>query len=280
MALVVCRSCGKGISDRAKVCPACGEVLVQENEEKRIILCEDCGTEIPKGASDCPNCGCPVEKEEKEVPQKVEVTAVSIPKKRLMKVFAVLIVVAIVVFAGVKIYHQKQQEELQKQQEELERQKSEMLAKYQANYNLAVISMISGAGDAEEIGNLTKQVWYNTIYKKNDSKTDKYTKKFGYFESDFNTALNRLFSDETVIKQMSDIKDNQLMVSDLMKELINPPAEKEEAYKAIKDLYDAYLAFTNLVISPSGSLQTFSSNFNNLDSEVLNKYNALSLYMN
>ena len=64
-----------------------------------------------------------------------------------------------------------------------------------------------------------------------------------------------------------------------MKELRNPPKEYEDAYAALKDYYDEYLAFTNLVVDPSGSLQTFSNNFNNADSNTLNAYNAMKLYL-
>lgn len=64
-----------------------------------------------------------------------------------------------------------------------------------------------------------------------------------------------------------------------MKEMRNPPDEYEEAYDALSELYDAYVNLTNLVTSPSGSLQTFSTNFNDADSETVNCYNAMSLYL-
>ena len=65
-----------------------------------------------------------------------------------------------------------------------------------------------------------------------------------------------------------------------MKSLRNPPEEFSEAYQSLKTMYDAYISFTNLVTNPSGSLQTFSNNFNDTDSKVLNAYNALKLYLN
>ena len=64
-----------------------------------------------------------------------------------------------------------------------------------------------------------------------------------------------------------------------MKGLKNPPEGYEGAYSLIKDFYSAYTTFTNLIIDPNGSFQTFSSNFNNADSEVLNQYNTMKLYL-
>ena len=64
-----------------------------------------------------------------------------------------------------------------------------------------------------------------------------------------------------------------------MKKLQNPPEEYEEAYQAIKEFYDAYLDLTTLAISPSGNLQTYSNNFNDADTETLNCYTAMKMYI-
>lgn len=63
-----------------------------------------------------------------------------------------------------------------------------------------------------------------------------------------------------------------------MRKMSDPPEEFEDAYEALRELFDAYTEFTNLVINPSGNLQTFTSNFNDADSALLNCYNAMSLY--
>ena len=41
--------------------------------------------------------------------------------------------------------------------------------------------MYFGASDAENCGKLIRDVWYNSIYKESDERTDKYTKYRGYF---------------------------------------------------------------------------------------------------
>lgn len=69
------------------------------------------------------------------------------------------------------------------------------------------------------------------------------------------------------------------MVNSMMKKLKNPPEEYKDAYESISKMYDAYLSLTNLVTDPSGNYQTYSQNFNNADSETLNCYNALKVYL-
>ena len=77
----------------------------------------------------------------------------------------------------------------------------------------------------------------------------------------------------------SSIEDNQETVNALMKKLKNPPDEYKDAYDAVSDLYDAYISLTNCATDPSGSLQTYSSTFNDADTNTLNAYKAMELYL-
>ena len=61
--------------------------------------------------------------------------------------------------------------------------------------------------------------------------------------------------------------------------LKNPPDEYKDAYDAVSDLYDAYISLTNCATDPSGSLQTYSSTFNDADTNTLNAYKAMELYL-
>jgi hypothetical protein len=150
---------------------------------------------------------------------------------------------------------------------------------YKTNVAIISVVMLDGAADAEEAGNLIKSVWYNSIYEEYDYQTDKYTLENGKFVDDFNDALGNLFSDESFEELIVDIENNQNDVAKTMKELKDPPEECEEMYESLKEYYDAYLMLTNLAIDPTGSLTSFSSSFNDADSEVLNCYNALKIYI-
>ena len=269
MAMTTCPNCGEQISDKAKKCVHCGTVLIQEEKK----CCPDCGQELEGGVATCPKCGCPIENavETETVPQKVEVTGVKITKKlKKIIVIAALVISVVLIIAAIGVQTSKKNAaaRAQKQGEE-----------YSTNFNLAALAILSGASDAETCGNLTKQVWYNAIYEESDSTTDKYTKPSGYFVSDFNEALQNLFSDISYKNRITDINENKETVNSLMKKLKNPPEEYKDAYDSITKLYDAYISLTNLATSPTGNLQTFSENFNDADSKTLNCYNALKMYL-
>ncbi|MGN1166865.1 MAG: zinc-ribbon domain-containing protein [Lachnospiraceae bacterium] len=273
MAMTKCPNCGEQVSDKAKKCVHCGMVLLPEEKK----YCQECGAELDEDAEICSKCGCPVENVDKTeiIPQQVEVTGVKIAKKSKK----IIMMVLIVVIAGIAITYGVIQGQKKRAAETAAAEEAKRSEEYSANLELATIAMLSGAGDAETCGNLIKQVWYNAIYQESDSKIDKYTKPKGYYVSDFNDALQNLFSDDSFSSKISGIKENQETVSSLMKQLKNPPDEYEDAYEAISELYDAYLALTNLAIDPSGSLQTFSSNFNDADSEALKCFNAVKMYL-
>ncbi|MBQ7874205.1 MAG: zinc-ribbon domain-containing protein [Oscillospiraceae bacterium] len=272
MALIQCKNCGNEISDKALVCPNCGEKLIEEVKE--VVLCEECGTEIPEDAESCPKCGCPIAKKTNDS-QKVEITGVKIqnsPKTKKYVITAVIavIVIALIAFLGSSISKNNAEKEAERIRQE-----------YAETLEEAVYTMLSGAAGAEEAGNLIKQVWYNAIHEENDSRTDKYTTEngWGYTFVDFNTALSNLMYDSEFMVKLANIENNQATVKTLMKQLTNPPEEYEEAYDALKDFYDAYLQLTNLALDPTGSYNTYSESFNEADTEALKCYEAMGIYV-
>lgn len=270
MALIECPSCGKEMSDKALKCPSCGYENTSQKLEITQTLCSECGHELEDGEDVCPVCGCPVnnEPEEKESLQKVEVASINIPKmskkKKTIIITAIILLVVIAISAVVGIFVANKNSK----------------AKYQENLSLATTTMILGAADAEEAGGLIHDVWYNTIYEKRDTKTDKYTKdKYGSFNDDFNTSLATLMTDEDFQKDLKAIKSNQDLTNSIMKELVNPPEEFDEAYDKLQELYDSYLELTNLAVNPTGSLSSYTSDFNTADSAVSNAYKAMQRYI-
>ena len=140
------------------------------------------------------------------------------------------------------------------------------------------VQAIKGGSAAETLCNITKKVWYNTIYEKKDSSTNKYTRTFdgtGKFHDDFNTSLSLLYADDDVQTIVTGLRSNREVVDGIMKDLQNPPAEFSACYDAADSLYDAYCGLVDLAISPSGSLQTYSANFGEYDSDLVKYYNKL-----
>ena len=271
MAMIVCPHCGEQISEKAKKCVHCGVIFTPEEKK----YCTECGAKLEEGMTECPNCGCPVDDMQgwktDEKPQKVEVTGVKVTKKiKLIIGIAVVLLLAggTIVFGVIQYQKKKAAEEY-----------AQWVEEYYDNLQLATDTMLTGASDAESSANLIKQVWYNAIYEKRDDKTDEYTRPEGYFVSDFNHAISNLYADSSFSSNISSIEDNQDTVKELMKKLKNPPDEYKDAYDAISELYDAYISLTNCATDPSGSLQTYSSTFNDADTNTLNAYKAMELYL-
>ena len=273
MIMNYCPKCGSELKENVKFCAKCGE-RVYQSEPEEVCINEDVpisdnDMEVENQDStllpDMPSDNVP----SKETPQKVEVTGINItiskPKKRTLIIIIICVLVAII--AGIVSYYTYQQKKIKD---------------YEGNLSAATSTMLLGATTAEKAGGLIHDVWYNTIYKKSDTKTDKYTKTtgtWGTFHSDFNDSLQTLFADSEFNKQTDSIEGNQLLVKDLMKKLQNPPKQYEDAYEKIKDFYDVYLEFTNLVINPPGNLQSYTNKFNELDSDTVNAYQAMDLYI-
>lgn len=270
MAMIICPNCGEQISDKAKSCVHCGALF--QPEEKKI--CEECGAELEEEMATCPFCGCPVTESNDvnlDVPQQVEVTGVRMTKrtKKIAVIAGGAIVLIIAVIVGIGLIQKKRAaDQAQKAKKE-----------YATNLNTITYVMLDACSKAEECGNLIKSVWSNAIFKESDDETDEYTKPDGYFVSDFNDALGNLFADFSFKEKLKSVSEKQDTINSLMKQLKNPPEEYKEAYGKMQEFYDAYLTLTNLVTDPSGNLQTYSTSFSKADTEALNCYKALNVYL-
>ena len=151
---------------------------------------------------------------------------------------------------------------------------------YYDNLENAAYKMIDGAANAESAGNLITDVWYNAIMNEYDDDTDKFTLKDGQFVDDFNDALENLFADEAFLENIYEIRDNQDEVLYLMKQLKSPPAKYKEVYSVLKEYYGNYLSMTNMVISPSGSFQSFSDDLTQADKATASSFDKIKLYLN
>lgn len=151
---------------------------------------------------------------------------------------------------------------------------------YYVNMETVSYAMLDGAAKAENVGNLIKSVWYNAIYEERSGETDQYTMKDGMFVDDFNDALSELFVDEKFINSISEIELNQSEVTDLMKQLTNPPKKYEEAYSVLKEYYENYLKLTKIVINLTGSLNSFSEDFYTYDNSSVDAFDKMKLYLN
>ena len=150
---------------------------------------------------------------------------------------------------------------------------------YQAEYNQLVRSMLADAANAEKTANLVLKVWHNAIYKTSDKETDKYTMIDGQFVSDFNVALSNLFKDKEYISNTTNLYTNQQQIKSKMKNMVAPPKGFENAFKALENLYNSYISFTNTVLHCEGSYNSFSEDFIKADDEFNKLFHSAELYI-
>lgn len=285
MAMIECPCCKGQISDRAEQCVHCGTLFIPRKSKR----CVECGNELESGAAMCPKCGCPVTAGSGTImsepsPQLARTTDRQTPgkSKQLLVTLIVLLAVGTASTVGIIQYQMKKAVKevmIRRQQEKAADEAMQRRREYAENLELATYTMLSGAADAETCCNLIQQVWNNAIWEKEDNATDKYTKPDGTFVTDFNEALDNLFSDPDFYTQIDDIMENQETVRSIIKELKNPPEEYKSAYESLSECYDAYLTFTNMAMNPSGSLNSFSTDFSDVDSKFMHCYQVMLFYL-
>lgn len=284
MAIIQCPNCRGQISDRAKKCVRCGTVFTSGKKE----LCAECGAELEDGAAMCFQCGCPVETDVRVMmpvdSRQMGATGSNKVNGETKKITAVVVIVVVLITIAIGILcHQakKVTEEAIRfsQEKEVEAENTRRSQEYAANLQLVTDTMLSGAVDAENCCNLIVEVWNNAIWEKEDDVTDRYTRPDGYFVEDFNEALDNLFADSEFCLQIDSIMENQRTVNSIVGQLKNPPEEYKSAYESLSEYYDAYLTFTNLAINPTGSLNTFSEDFSDADTEFIHCYHLMEFYL-
>jgi chromosome segregation ATPase len=162
---------------------------------------------------------------------------------------------------------------------EAEEKAKQRAADYQNSFNTLVESMLDEGALTENLGNLIIKVWHNAILNTEDEETNKFTKVNGVFVTDFNDALDALFADAEFRKEYLSLSTTQKQIKDEMKEMLNPPEGLDSAFKALENLYNSYISFSNIVLNCSGSLESFSNEFGKADADMIQKYNAAELYL-
>lgn len=133
--------------------------------------------------------------------------------------------------------------------------------------------ILTGAATTEEAVNLMLDVWHSAIFYDDIDEWSADTRE--YYSDDFNTSLALLFASDTWYEYESQIEDCRDQVDGLMRKLNNPPEDCERAYDTLQTLYGQFNSFIGFALSPSGSYQSISSSFAELDTDILSTYQLL-----
>lgn len=214
-----------------------------------LIKCSECNNEVSDTAKNCPKCGAKIVNKIKEEKKK--------KNKSKIIIFGIIVAVLIAISTiTLFIINQKR------------------LSTYKKNYEDIIDKIYDSARKTEDALSLYRKVWYNTIWEEDDIQTDKYTKDAtGEFNDDFNDSLTNLWISSDYSSKINDIKIDSLSeIPSLYKKLKNPPKKMKNAFDDLEELYDAYLSFTDMALNPSGSLNSFTNKYNELDDKVASLY--------
>lgn len=204
-----------------------------------LVKCNECGKEISDKAKKCLNCGC--KRKRKKSPLKIILLIMS-------SIILIGGIIGFIIFSKYK--------------------ENAYIEKYEE-----MIDIIGDTtSDAEDMINLTRKVWYNSIFKEDDETTDKYTITNGKFNDDFNDSLSNLYDDLDFIQKRYDILGNLVKAEELFDEMKHPPLRYKKAHKELEELYDMFYDFCNLAINPSGSLTSYSDETGDLDTKIAKQY--------
>ena len=136
---------------------------------------------------------------------------------------------------------------------------------YADNLDSFLVEVTSGAVEAETQGNLVAAVWYDAIWG-NTSEEDTY--KYVAGAADFDEALENLYLDEDFQAKSATLNDKRNAAYELMLELQEPPDKYKACYDLALELYSQYSMLIDLVTYPTGSYNSYSEKFEELDTQV------------
>lgn len=254
---MLCAKCGNQVRDDASFCSRCGNAFIN-NEDTGSCVSGNSGSELSNVGQNIGQDNDSIVTSEPVLTQTSgevfntfnQSIQSEKPKKSRKKVIITIVVAVLLVWGIVASVIVKNVQNMKAEKE------------YYATLQRVKVSMLSSASDAEKAGNLTKSVWYNTIYEKYDTETDKYTRGYYGFHDDFNTSLAALFSDDDFTELLDGIKVDKAALAIDMKELKDYPEKYETEYEIVMGMYDSYLELTGIVLNPTGSLSTFSEKYN------------------
>lgn len=136
---------------------------------------------------------------------------------------------------------------------------------------------IEGGMLCEDAGNMTKTVWYNSIFKVEDPTTDIYTRYLngtGGFK-DFNESINEYFLNGDYSEKIGSAQANEKFIDIGIKSIKKVPKSLAEQYESAKEVRSAYNKLLNVVDNPTGNIEEFSANFNDADVALSDACNEL-----
>lgn len=237
-----CPNCG--METDTLFCGGCGTDLRQEPELVVVDEAQETTIEITQDG---------VEVDVQEVTPE-EATSKKKPRIGLYVGLGITVVAIIVGFIAVSSFVNKQS--------------------YKVDLAKSLEGMYKASATAEEACILTLQVWEDAIWGNTDNKdTKEYIEEWG----DFDAALANLYKSKKYQKYVKEIEENNTTVEEHIGKLSDPPKGYEKVYDEIVELYPMYQEFVKMAISPQGSYNSYSEDYQRLDKGIVEKISKIEV---
>jgi uncharacterized protein YcfL len=166
---------------------------------------------------------------------------------------------------------------------------------YEANLQDVAEQMFNNAAEAERLLNQYSFIWQSSIEERTGipvysliEGTDMteaeiheyfYLTSFDTVAGDFSSNINTLlvyFEDKGELSKLTELSEE---TKEKIQELTEPPKGYERAYEEVLDMFTFTEEYIEMALNPTGSLQTFNEEINNLSSEILSKYKRVDAVM-
>jgi hypothetical protein len=138
----------------------------------------------------------------------------------------------------------------------------------QIAYTQAKVLKASSTVVAEQIAS----TWNSAIFHHQYS----FGHRSGYV-SDFNEALVKLMQEPEVVEVNKSIDSLRRLLKVSMEKLTDPPAKYKDTYNDMVSVYSTVSELSNMATNPSGSLQTYRQNLNDLTSKVNSTFSEIEV---
>lgn len=168
-------------------------------------------------------------------------------------------------------------------------------AQYGEDLQTVADEMLDNATKTEAILDQYAAVWDHSIKSKGAIPVAEMTALTGfaqddveeYFEintagnipEDFSTNIHSLNAYYEDSGELEDIRNAADSIKSKMAELNDPPDEFEKAYDEVLNMYNYTEEYIEMALNPSGSLQSFNENKNQLASDIISVYKRIEVIM-
>lgn len=166
---------------------------------------------------------------------------------------------------------------------------------YRLNLQGLSDDILDNATDVEKILNEYSSVWKFSIENSSAITVDEMAERMGFsqekikevFEinsagnvpNDFSTNVHSLKTYYESNDEIAEVKERSELIKEGISNLNGPPKGYDKAYDEVLDMYDLSEKFTEMVLNPSGSLQIFNEDKNQLSSDILSKHKRIKVVL-